>query len=316
MTERVLVAGCGAVGSVVACLLGEAGLEVDVLGRGEHLGAIGRRVGGGIEVEGIWGRHHSVPNRCFDDPAQAGLGYDCVLVACKSFQTEALVLAIGAERLAATGRAISLQNGLGNFERLAAVFGDERSLAARVIFGGEVTRPGRVRVTVEAEALLIGHPSGRRDAGADHWAAVLDAAGVRCRTTDNVIGALWGKVFYNAALNPLGALLGLRYGRLAEDDQRRRVMDRVIDEAYAVASAEGVSLPWRSAAEYRAHFYGNLLPPTVEHRSSMLQDLERGRPTEIDAICGEVVRRGDAHGIDVSANRVLLALVSARSGPA
>ncbi len=316
MNERVLVAGCGAIGSVVACLLAEAGLEVDVLGRGEHLRAIARPVVGGIEVDGIWGRHRAVPKNAFDDPGAAGFGYDCVLVACKSFQTEALVSALGPGRLARHGHAISLQNGLGNVERLAAVFGAERSLAARVIFGGEITQPGRVRVTVEAEPLLIGHPSGGRDPGAERWAAVLDAAGVSCHATEDIVAALWGKVFYNAALNPLGALLGFNYGRLAEDEQLRRVMDRVIDEAYAVARAEQVLLRWQSAAEYRGHFYGKLLPPTVEHRSSMLQDLERGRPTEIDAICGEVVRRGDVHGIDVSANRVLLALVKARSGPA
>jgi len=313
MIEKILVAGCGAIGSIVACLLAESGSRVDVLGRGEHLRAIGRRIGGGIEVEGIWGNHEASPDGVFDDPAAAGTDYDCVLVTCKSFQTEVLVAGLGPRRLAARGRAISLQNGLGNVERLAAVFGAERSLAARVIFGGEVTRPGRVRVTVEAEPLLIGHPSGRLDQGAEHWAARLDAAGVPCRATRQVVAALWGKVFYNAALNPLGALLGFCYGRLAEDPQLRRVMDRVIDEAYAVAIAEGVELPWARAAEYREHFYGRLLPPTLQHRSSMLQDLERGRPTEIDAICGEVVRRGDAHGIDVSANRVLLALVGART---
>lgn len=315
MRERVLVAGCGAIGSVVACLLAESGVEVDVLGRGDHLTAIARP-GGCIEVEGIWGEHRASPAKAFDDAASAGAGYDCIMVACKSFQTGPLVTALSAGRLAPDGCAVSMQNGLGNVERLAAVFGEQRSLAARVIFGGEIVRPGKVRVTVEAEPLLIGHPTGRPDASAAHWAGVLDAAGVPARATDNVIGALWGKVFYNAALNPLGALLGFNYGQLAGSEELRRVMDRVMEEAYAVATAEGVSLPWSSAAQYRAHFYGRLIPPTVDHRSSMLQDLERGRPTEIDAICGEVVRRGDAHGIDVSANRVLLALVRSRSGAA
>jgi len=315
MSERILVAGSGAIGSVVACLLAEAGLEVNVLGRGEHLQAMAR-ADGGIEIEGIWGSHRARPAAAFDDPALVGEGYDCILVACKSFQTGPLVTALGKRPLAAAGRAISMQNGLGNVEQLAAVFGEERSLAARVIFGGEIVRPGRVRVTVEAEPLLIGHPTRARDEGAEHWAAVLDSAGVPARATGNVIAALWGKVFYNAALNPLGALLGFNYGQLAGSAELRGVMDRVMDEAHAVAKAEGVALPWPGAADYRAHFYGKLIPPTVDHRSSMLQDLERGRPTEIDAICGEVVRRGDAHGIDVSANRVLLALVRARSGAA
>ena len=111
----------------------------------------------------------------------------------------------------------------------------------------------------------------------------------------------------------MGALLGLCYGDLPDDRRRREVMDRVMDEAFAVAVAEGVALAWPDAAAYRRYFYDRLLPPTARHRSSMLQDLERGRPTEIDAITGEVCRRGDLHGIDVSANRVLLALVGSRA---
>lgn len=307
--RRVLVAGCGAVGSVFACLLAEKGAEVHALGRGEHLAALARD---GIAVEGIWGDHRARLAGAHLLAGDAGRAFDAVLVASKSFQSEALLGELDASCLAPDGVAISLQNGLGNVERLASRFGEQRSLAARVIFGAEILAPGRVRVTVEAAPVLLGHPGGACAAAAP-WAAVVRDAGIACDPCDDIVAALWGKVFYNAALNPLGALLGLRYGELPADPQRRRVMDRVIEEAFAVAKAEGVRLAWSSAAEYRRHFYGELLPPTGGHRSSMLQDLERGRPTEIDAITGEVCRRGDALGVDVSANRVLLALVRARS---
>src|SRR5205085_3884179 len=117
----------------------------------------------------------------------------------------------------------------------------------------------------------------------------------------------------SAALNPLGALLGVTYGALAENRDTRSIMDVVIEEAFAVARAEGVALPWADAAAYRESFYGRLVPSTAEHRSSMLQDIERGRPTEIDAINGEVARRGLRGGLPVPVNLTLARLIRARA---
>ncbi|HYB98280.1 MAG TPA: 2-dehydropantoate 2-reductase [Candidatus Limnocylindrales bacterium] len=309
MPERVLVAGCGAVGSVFACLLAERGHMVDVLGRGRHLMAV---AADGIRVQGIWGEHHGRPVRSVEQASDLTGTYDAILVTCKSFQTSALVRQLGVGRVRDDGVAISLQNGLGNWEVIAATFGSRRSLAARVIFGAEIAAPGMVSVTVEAEPVLVGHPSETQPQAAA-WAGIFSRAGIASRPTDSILAALWGKVFYNAALNPMGALLGLRYGELAEDPLRRRVMDRVIEEAFAVAVAQGVTMPWRDAGEYKSLFYEKLVPATARHRSSMLQDLERGRTTEIDAICGEVCRRADMAGIDVPTHRLLLALLRGRA---
>jgi len=124
---------------------------------------------------------------------------------------------------------------------------------------------------------------------------------------------LWAKVFYNAALNPLGALLGVHYGALRQQADSRALMDAVIDEAFAVARAEGVALPWPTADAYRKEFYERLVPVTFGHRSSMLQDLERGRQTEIDAINGAVWHRALAHGIPAPVNEMLTRLVRLRT---
>src|SRR5262249_27971551 len=137
------------------------------------------------------------------------------------------------------------------------------------------------------------------------WAEQFAAAGIPAAECDDIGAALWGKVLYNAALNPLGALLGVNYGALAAQAHTRAITDMVIEEAFDVACADGARLPWKSAAEYRALFYDRLVPSTFHHRSSMLQDLERGRCTEVDAINGEVWRRGASHGIVTPANQVL-----------
>ncbi len=221
-----------------------------------------------------------------------------------------------APRLADDGVLVSLQNGLGNLEAAARAVGARRVLGGRVIFGAELVEPGRVRVTVYADPVLIGSPDaadGERRAAAARWADALAAAGVPAAPTDDVVGELWAKVLYSAALNPLGALLGVPYGRMADDADTRALMNGVIDEAFAVARAEGVALPWPDAAAYREVFYGRLVPATAGHRSSMLQDIERGRPTEIDAINGEVAARGAARGVATPLNTALTRLIRARA---
>jgi 2-dehydropantoate 2-reductase len=310
VTERILVAGCGAVGSVFAGLLAGAGHRVTILGR--SVTAITKE---GLTISGIWGDHRAREICALERAGDLSRSYDAVLVTCKSYQTEALLADIG-RRVGADGVVISLQNGLGNVERLQAVYGRESVLVGRVIFGAELDAPGRARVTVEAEPVLLGHPDDRADPGAEKWAATFHSAGIRCSPTTRVTSAIWGKVFYNAALNPLGALLGMSYGELASDLQRREVMSGVIGEAFAVATAERVELAWHEVGEYLDTFYDRLVPATADHRSSMLQDIEKGRPTEIDAICGEICRRGSASGVATPLNRLLGVLVAARSARA
>jgi 2-dehydropantoate 2-reductase len=275
MSKRILVAGCGAVGSVFACLLQGAGHAVTLLGRRAHLRAIDAN---GLRLTGIWGDHAARGFATAESARALDKTYDAVLVTCKSNQTGALVEEIG-DRAGEGGVAISVQNGLGNIERIERVYGPRRVLAARVIFGAEIPEPGLARVTVEAEPVLLGRPRGDADACVEEWVAVFDDAGIHCRISADIIGDLWGKVFYNCALNPLGALMGLTYGELAADGQRRAVMTRIIEEAFRVAVADGARLAWSSVDEYLELFYGRLVPATAGHRSSMLQDIEKGRPT-------------------------------------
>ena len=304
---RVLVAGAGALGSVIGGFLRLAGHDVTLLGRDAHLESIRTQ---GLHIDGLWGNHRVGGFELTSRPADARGPFEAVLLTVKSYDTAAMAAAV-APLLGADGVIISLQNGLGNAEVIAAHVGSARVLAARVIFGAELMAPGHVRVTVYADPVLIGDWGGR-PAQARWWAEQFAAAGIPAAYCDDVRAALWGKLLYNAALNPLGALLGVHYGALAELTHTRAIMDAVLEEAFAVACAEGVQFPWTSAAQYRAVFYGRLVPSTFHHRSSMLQDLERGRATEIDAINGQVWQRGAAHGIVTPVNEVLTRLVHAR----
>ncbi|MFI5398714.1 MAG: ketopantoate reductase family protein [Candidatus Binatia bacterium] len=309
---RILVAGAGALGSVYGCFLRRAGYAVTLLGRAAHIEAI---AADGVHLEGLWGEHHASGFHLITDARKAATTFDAILLSAKSYDTRSIARSV-APLLAHDGVVISLQNGLGNVEQIAKEVGWQRLLAGRVIFGAQVIAPGRVRVTVYADPVLIGVWQDERDPHLETlarlWAGRLADAGIPAASCDDIKAALWGKVLYNAALNPLSALLGVHYGALSEEPNTRAIMDAVFDEVYAVAAAEGVALPFASAADYRTEFYGRLIPSTFHHRSSMLQDLERGRPTEIDAINGEVWRRGTVHGVTTRVNEVLTRLVHAR----
>ncbi len=193
-----------------------------------------------------------------------------------------------------------------------------RWLGARVIFGAEIPSPGSAHVTVFAQPVAIGPaPAIHRElstalaARARAIAAMLDAAGVPSVSVDDIMPVLWAKILYNVALNPLGALLQQNYGALAADPDVRPIMDRAIEEAFAVARALDIALPYSSAAEYRKVFYEQLIPPTVSHRPTMLHDLHvRGR-TDIGALNGKIVELADQHGLDAETNRMLTRLIRA-----
>ena len=313
-SERILVAGAGALGSVIGGLLAVAGLDVTLLGRRPHLDAARA---GGLVVDGLFGTHRVLRGLTHaSEPRELADRYAAIFLTVKAYDTATMAAAV-ARHLDPDGFLVSLQNGLGNVEAAGRAVGPARVLGARVIFGAELVAPGHARVTVFADPVLIGSPDpsdGRRTAAAARWATTLAAAGVPAEPTDEILAALWAKVFYNAALNPLGALLGVHYGALPESPDSRALMDEVIDEAFAVARAEAVPLPWATAAAYREEFYGRLVPATYDHRSSMLQDLERGRRTEIDAINGAVWRRGVAHGIKTPVNETLTRLIHSVEG--
>jgi 2-dehydropantoate 2-reductase len=309
--EPVLVAGAGALGSVLGGMLARAGWPVTLLGRAVHLDAIHRD---GLRIDGLFGEHCVRECTLVRDAADLGGRYAAILLTVKSWDTTSVVRAVSGH-LADDGVLVCVQNGLGNLEAAAEVIGAPRVLGARVIFGSEILAPGRVRVTVYADPVLVGSPD-QADAGrtraASAWAQRLDAAGVPSRATPTLLAELWAKVLYNAALNPLGALLGVPYGRLAAETATREIMDAVLDETFAVATACGVRLAWPDAAAYRRDFYDRLVPSTAGHRSSMLQDLERGRPTEIDAINGYVASRGRRLEMAVPVNETLTRLIHAR----
>jgi 2-dehydropantoate 2-reductase len=138
------------------------------------------------------------------------------------------------------------------------------------------------------------------------------AAGIPTSATDRYREFLWAKILYNCALNPLGALLRATYGELVENPGTRALIDRIIEEAFAVAQGASIPLFWQRAEEYRRHFYEELIPPTAQHYPSMLRDLDRRARTEIDALNGAITRLAADYDVAVPVDTMLTAMIKLR----
>lgn len=307
---RILVFGAGAVGSVLGGFLAKAGHDVTLLGRPWHLDAIRQQ---GLTISGLWGDQHvrTLKTATRLENLDVAAPFDWVLLCVKAHQTADAV-----EPLRGLMRGSTLlcafQNGLGNYETLTQGLDPSRIALGRVIFGAEI-QPGHVTVTVSADEVLIGAPDPRVPRAAiASLATALKSSGVPSRPTESIVPALWGKVLYNCALNGLSTLLEVPYGKLLEQAVTRSMMERIIEEAYRVAAAQPIALKPLSAEEYIELLFTRLIHDTAAHHSSMLQDVRRGRPTEIDAMNGAIVRLGERAGIPTPMNALVTRLVHAR----
>jgi 2-dehydropantoate 2-reductase len=223
------------------------------------------------------------------------------LVLTKSQKTTAVAPAV-ARAVGDAGIALSLQNGLGNREALESCVRPGAVLAGVTMAGATLLGPGHVRGH-DAPTIL-----GRDEAGRAHEvAALFHEAGFQAEVSPNIEAVLWRKLVVNSAINPLSALKGVPNGALVENPEWRGVLEEAAREAATVAAARGIDVgndPVEAALE--------VARLTAANRSSMLQDLERGAPTEIDAINGMVVREGARLGVPTPVNRRLLDEIRAR----
>ncbi|HEX2022306.1 MAG TPA: 2-dehydropantoate 2-reductase [Candidatus Thermoplasmatota archaeon] len=293
---RVVVLGAGAMGSWLGAFLSKAGHHVTLVGREEHVAAVAQR---GLRVTGKTDLH--VHPKAVTRARDADVP-DLLVVSVKAYDT-ARALQDAAPILGSRTAVLSLQNGLGNVERLAEAVDERRAFAAVTTHGVTHAEPGVVE-HAGTGYLRVGSPYNEH-ARAAEIVASLQSAGLDAEFSPRILGEVWAKVVVNCAINPLTAITGLRNGALLQVPALRELMQRAAEEAIDVARAEGAPLPDEDMV-LRARRVAEL---TAANKSSMLQDVERGRRTEIDALCGEIVQRGIRHGIDAPVNMALTALV-------
>ncbi len=307
---RIVVVGAGAIGSAIGGFLARACHDVTLLGRAWHLDKVRQE---GLRITGIWGEHEIKNLSVATESGQISRErpIDWLLLCVKTYQLSGALDAV--QRLLDHETMVcGFQNGLGNYEIIVSRIDPAQVALGRVIFGAELA-PAHVHISVCADDVLIGAPDGRvlRDR-TEGLISALGSSGVPCRGSRSILTAVWAKALYNCSLNALSALLEVPYGKLLEREETRRVMRLVIEEAYRVADGCRIQLEPSSPAAYIELLFGELIPRTAAHRPSMLQDLNRGRVTEVDALNGAIVRMGEQAGIEVPINALLTRLVHAK----
>jgi 2-dehydropantoate 2-reductase len=291
------VVGAGAVGCYFGGMLARAGVPVTLIGRAPHVDAINRD---GLLIQGLQ-IHERIAVRASTDLASVR-NTRLVLFCVKTTDTEATARAL-AQHLNGASVVVSMQNGVDNTERIRAASGI-RALAAVVYVATAMSAPGEVKHSGRGDLILGRTPSSPAvDLG--YIAAMFNRAGVPCRVSDEIRKELWTKMLMNCAYNAISALAHERYGKIVAEEPARSLMRRVIEEAVAVARAEGVVLD-AAAMTSDAFTLGEAMSGA---RSSTAQDIERGKLTEIDSLNGYVARRGAEGGIPVPVNQTLFTLV-------
>ncbi len=299
---RIAILGVGSLGTLLGAYLSDVARVVLVGSWAEQIEAV-QRHGVTVMTTNNERRTHQVTATSRDHlPTEQ----DIAIVAVKSYQTREAATA-AAQMLAPEGMAITLQNGVGNLAALDASCGLERTTAGVTTQGARLLEPGVVLDSGAGQTLL-----GCRDtlstSAVRHVLALANAfndAGLDTRTVTDIDGLLWSKLAVNAAINPLTALLDVRNGALLAHAGLVEIMTEAAREAAAVASAQGYALSGDDLVSQAL----DVASRTAANESSMLQDMRRGRPTEIDAICGAIVAKGHELAVPTPVNERLLSLV-------
>ncbi|HZY70387.1 MAG TPA: 2-dehydropantoate 2-reductase [Thermoplasmata archaeon] len=299
---RVLVFGAGAIGSLFGARLAGAGHDVLLVARPAHAAAVRDR---GLRVEGrVEGTYRVAAVERLPHETST----DGVLLTVKSYDVEAAAATIGAQ-VAPPAPLLMLQNGIGIEGAALAALGlagwpDAPRWVVRGIntVPAQFVRPGVVRQTGEGEVLLGSAEAGAATSAVARFGRLLAGAGIPTKTAGDLPREVWRKLLVNAAINPVTADHGIVNGRLAKDPWRGQAL-ALLHEALEVARAEGFEF---TDAEVERDLW-RVVQKTAENRSSMLQDVDAGRRTEVDAISGAILRLGAASGLRLPATRRVVA---------
>ncbi|MGP3722301.1 2-dehydropantoate 2-reductase [Cereibacter sphaeroides] len=317
---RICIFGAGAIGGYMGAKLAAAGADVSLVARGPHLAAMQARGLTLIEEGGT----RTVPVRAASDPAALG-PQDYVIVTLKAHSVPAVVPQLS-RLLGAEGTLVSGVNGLpwwyfhrhgGPLEgrRLESVdpgglqwdgLGPDRVLGCVVYPAAEVVEPGTVR-HLEGNRFSLGEPSGEKSDRALRLSEALTAAGLKAPVRPRLRDEIWVKLWGNLSFNPISALTGATLDRLCTDPGTRAVARSMMLEAQAIAERLGVKFP----IDVERRIDGGAA--VGAHRTSMLQDLEAGRPMEIEALVGSVAELGRIVNLPTPTIDTVLALMRLRA---
>jgi 2-dehydropantoate 2-reductase len=309
---NILIYGGGAVGLGIASCLIKSEQHVDILARKQTADSLKKE---GLIRSGIFGTFRAEKDRfqVVESLPQiiSRKAYDYILVCTKSFDSPKVGenLAENPHVFGEDTAIILCQNGWGNAEMLSPFFDEKNLFNARVITGFSRPKPNHVEITVHVDAIRMGSIYNKNLDSLKSICESIAKGGIPCEISYRIIRDIWAKMLYNCALNPLGAIFNVPYGKLGESRHTSIIMENIIKEIFRVMDKAGYETEWHSAEEYLAVFFNSLIPATAKHEASTLQDIKAMKKTEIDALNGAVVKLGKQYGVDVPFNKMVTEMI-------
>ena len=296
---KIAVLGAGAMGSIFGGHLAEAGEDVILLDIWrEHVETINSR---GLHITGVSGDRY-IRVRATTDAEDVGKA-DLVILAVKAYNTKDAIARYSSIFTPDT-ILLTIQNGLIDIKMLEQLSGTSRVLVGVTGHGATMLGPGEVYHAGRGKT-VVGDPRGGITEEVKHIVKILNKANLEAEASPDVQGVVWTKLMANVGINPVTALTRLRNGEIIENPGTRAIMEMAVREAYEVAKTLKIKLLVDDPVAYVI----DIAKKTATNKSSMLQDVERQRPTEIDVINGAVVRIGKQVGVSVTVNEILTNLI-------
>jgi len=309
---RFLIAGAGAIGAYIGARMAQAGFDVTLFGRGPHLRAMQER---GVQVKSADGDFAARP-RIVGSLEEAGV-VDVVFLGVKAHGLTQLAPQLRPV-LGPDTEVVSMQNGIpwwyfqgfgGEWDGLrlervdpggviSSAIAARRVVGSIVYFSTEIPSPGIIQ-HIEGNRISLGEPDGSRSDRCRRIAEALIASGLRCPVTTRLRHEIWVKVLGNASFNPVSALTRATLVQMVRDPGVSSVIRNIMQEVEAVSGKLGMELP----VSIEQRMAG--AEKVGEHKTSMLQDLEAGRPMELEALVGAVVELGERVGLPMTCTRTV-----------
>lgn len=300
---KILVMGAGAVGAYFGARLRASGEDVVLCARGESLRAIREH---GLDITSIRG-DLKIEVAATETPRDFA-PYDLILFCVKAYDTDTAASAI-AGCLKPGGAILTVQNGVENEAKLAAIFGRDAVMGGNARVGVEMVAPGKI-VHLSTGHIDFGELDSRETDRARSIAGVFQRAGILGQVSTDIMSARWDKLVWNGAFNTVTTLTQRRVGELLDDPESMKLLRALMQEIVTVARAEGAKIPDDRIDAYIAHSQKNLRAL----KTSTQQDLEHGRPLEYEALSGAVVRAARRHDISVPGVETIYALMRLLDG--
>ncbi|MGA8142875.1 MAG: 2-dehydropantoate 2-reductase [Candidatus Acidiferrales bacterium] len=319
---KFLIAGAGAIGAYMGALMSLAGQDVTLFARGPHLRAMQEH---GVRVKSVEGDFEAHP-KISGNLEEIG-PVDVVFLGVKAHGLTQLAPQLKPV-LGPDTTVVGTQNGIPwwffqgwpgssevpggvlcegmHLERvdpggvIAAAIEPRRVLGSIVYFATEVVEPGVIRHT-EGNRISLGEPDGSRSDRSRQIAESLIAAGLRCPVTARIRQEIWVKILGNVAFNPISALTGATLVQMARDPEVGALVRKIMEETIAVGAKLGLEVPITIDQRIAG------AEKVGEHKTSMLQDLEAGRPIELEAVVGAVVELADRLNVPMPHTRAVYA---------